>query len=292
MTVGFLQAGQRGLAAMALGVLALTAGAATVHAAPVQLKPSLLRLNANLELPPGKKVSDGVALILHGTQSHYRQETIAALQQNLKKHGIGSLAITLSLGIDDREGPRDCQALHNYALAGTRREVALWMAWLRAEGARTIDLIGFSRGGAQIAALAPNLTPVKHVVLMAPAFATAAEQAEAYQRAFGHPLGPVLDEAKKQPLQKFTVDFLLCRQAPVLGATILDAYQELLPQLAAETGHPTLVVIAGKDESVPDLATRLPSQVHRVVIDGAGHFFPDLYGEDAADAIAKFLKTE
>lgn len=288
MTAGFLRAGRRGLAALALGILAAT----PAMAGPVQLKPSLLRLNANLELPPGKKVADGVALILHGTQSHDRQETIAALQENLKKRGIGSLAITLSLGIDDRRGPRDCQVLHDYALAGARREVALWMAWLRAEGAQAIDLIGFSRGGAQIAALAPNLTPVKHVVLMAPAFATAAEQAEAYQRTFGHPLGPALDEARKQPLQKFTVDFLLCRQAPVLGATFLDAYQELLPQLAAETGHPTLVVVAGKDEVVPDLATRLPSQVHRVVIEGAGHFFPDLYGEDAADAIATFLRTD
>jgi hypothetical protein len=28
------------------------------------------------------------------------------------------------------------------------------------------------------------------------------------------------------------------------------------------------------------------------VIDGADHFFHDLYGEEAADAVAKFLKTE
>jgi len=291
MTAGFLQAGRRGLAAAALGILA-AATTTTARAEPVQLKPSLLRLNANLELPPGKKISDGIALILHGTQSHARQETIAALQENLKKRGVGSLAITLSLGVDNREGPRACDVLHDYALAGTRRELAVWMAWLRAEGARAIDLIGFSRGGAQIAALAPNLTPVKHVVLMAPAFATAAEQAEAYQRAFGHPLGPTLDEARKLPLQKLTVDFLLCKQAPVLGATFLDAYQEFLPQLAAETGHSTLVIVAGKDEVVPDLVKRLPSQVQRVVIDGSSHFFPDLYGEDAADVIVKFLRTE
>ena len=29
-----------------------------------------------------------------------------------------------------------------------------------------------------------------------------------------------------------------------------------------------------------------------VVIDGATHFFLDLYGEEAADAIAAFLKKE
>ena len=263
-----------------------------VAAEPTQLKSGLVRLNGNLELPAGKKIADGVALILHGTLSHDRQETVAALQENLKTRGIGSLAITLSLGIDNREGPRACGLLHDYALAGAQREVAAWMAWLRADGAQTIDLIGFSRGGAQIAAIAAKLSRVGHVVLMAPTFATTAEQAAAYQRTFGHPLAEPLDAAGKSPLQKPNADFLLCKDAPVLGATFLDAYQEMLPQLAAETQHPTLVVVAGKDEIVPDLAKKLPSQVQRVTIDGSGHFFPDLYGEEAADAIAKFLKNE
>ncbi len=271
---------------------ALFAAASPAWAEPVQLKPGQLRLNGNLELPTGKKVTDGVALIVHGTFSHDKQETVAALQENLKKRGIGSLAITLSLGVDNREGPRACGLLHDYALAGIEREVSAWLAWLRAEGARSVDVIGFSRGGAQVAALAPKLTRVGHVALMAPAFATMDEQAATYQRAFGHPLSEALVEAKKSPLQKLTVDYLQCKGAPVLGATFLDAYQEMLPQLAAQTQHPTLVVVAGKDEVVPDLDKKLPSQVQRVVIRDSSHFFPDLYGEDAADAVAKFLKTE
>jgi pimeloyl-ACP methyl ester carboxylesterase len=73
---------------------------------------------------------------------------------------------------------------------------------------------------------------------------------------------------------------------------MLDAYTELSPRLAAKTGHPTLVVVAGKDEVVPGLAEKLPSEVASVVIDGSTHFFPDLYGEEAADVIAKFLKAD
>ena len=280
------------VAATGLACMGLALACLPVSAEPVQLKSGQTRLNGNLELPAGKKVADSVALIVHGTLSHDRQETVAALQENLKKHGIGSLAITLSLGVDNREGPRACGLLHDYALAGAQREIAVWMAWLRAEGARSIDLIGFSRGGAQIAVIAPKLDRVGHIVLIAPAFATMDEQAAAYQRTFGHPLAEPLDAARKSPLQKFTVDFLQCREAPVLGATFLDAYQELLPQLAAETQYPTLVIVAGKDETVPDLAKKLPSQVQKVVIENAGHFFPDLYGEDAADAIARFLKNE
>ena len=216
-----------------------------------------------------------------------------ALQQNLKKRGIASLAITLSLGIDNREGPRACGLLHDYALAGTQREIAAWMAWLRADGAPTIDLIGLlarrhpDRGaGAQ--ALAGRACRADRARL----FATSAERAEAYQRDYGHPISKPLADANEYPLQKMTVDFLHCRDAQVLGATFLDAYRERLPQLAAETSHPTLVVIAGKDEVVPDLAKKLPSQVQRVVIEGSGHVFSDRYGDEAAEAIANFLKKD
>lgn len=275
-----------------LALLLLAAASGAARAEPVQIKPSLLRLNASLELPAGKTASDGVVVMVHGTLSWYGQETIAALQKNLKAHGIGSLAITLSLGVDDRQRTRRCDIVHDYALAGAKREVGLWLEWLAGQKARHVDLLGFSRGGAQVAAFAPDLQRVRRVVLLAPAFATAAEQAEIYQRAFGHALAPEIAEARKNPLQQRAVDFLTCRQAPVLNATFLDGYAELAPGLAAKTGRPTLVVVAGQDEVVPDLAARLPPEVKPVVIDGASHFFLDLYGEEAADAIAKFLTKD
>ena len=84
----------------------------------------------------------------------------------------------------------------------------------------------------------------------------------------------------------------ICKQATVLGATFLDSYAELPPQLAVRTGHPTLVVIAGKDEVITNLESKLPSDVRKVTIEGSSHYFPDLFGEDAADAIAKFLTRE
>ncbi|WP_428667967.1 alpha/beta hydrolase [Reyranella sp.] len=275
---------------LALFLLAAVSGGA--HAEPVQIKPGLQRLNGNLELPAGKTAADGVVLIVHGTLSWHGQETIATLQKNLKARGVGSLAITLSLGVDDRQRTRQCDVVHDYAIAGAKREVGLWLEWLAGQGARTVDLLGFSRGGAQVASFAPELARARRVVLLAPAFATADEQAEIYQRAFGHPLAPEIEAARKQPLQKRTIDFLTCKQAPVLNATFLDGYAEVRPSLAAKTGHPTLVVVAGKDEVVPDLSAKLPSEVKPVVIDGASHFFLDLYGEEAADAIASFLKKE
>jgi len=277
-----------------LALLGLAAAVGAARAEPVQIKPSLLRLNGNLEMPPGKTAADGVVVLVHGTLSWHGQETIAALQKNLKARGIGSLAITLSLGVDDRQRTRRCDVVHDYALAGAKREVGLWIEWLKAQQPKYIDLLGFSRGGAQVAAFAPEFQypNVRRVVLLAPAFATSVEQAEIYKRAFGHDLAAEIEEARKNPLAKRTVDFLTCKQATVLNATFLDGYSEMPPSLAARTGHQTLVVVAGKDEVVPDLAKKLPSEIKPVVIGGADHFFHDLYGEEAADAIAKFLKTE
>lgn len=271
----------------ALGLLGWVAGAG---AEPVQIKPSLLRLNANLEMPPGKTPADGVAILLHGRLSHHRQETIAALQRNLKARGIGTLAITLSLGVDDRQGPRACDVVHDYALAGVRRELLSWLAWLSGQGVKSVDLIGFSRGGAEIAAEVRDLPSIGNVVLLAPAFATDEELARNYESRFGKPLAPLIKDASANPLKVNTVDFLACRQAPVLGATFLDAYRQLPPQLATGTGKRTLVIVAEKDEIVRDLGDKLPPDVRRAVVQGSGHFFPDLYGEEAADVIVKFLR--
>jgi pimeloyl-ACP methyl ester carboxylesterase len=275
-----------------LALLLLAAATGAVCAEPVQIKPSLTRLNGNLELPSGKTASDGIVVMVHSTLSWHGQETIAALQKNLKQRGIGSLAVTLSLGVDDRQRTRRCDVVHDYALAGAKREIGLWLEWLKGQQAKSVDLLGFSRGGAQVAAFAPEFQNVRKVVLLAPAFATSVEQAEIYKRSFGHDLAPEIEEARKNPLQRRTVDFLTCKQAPVLNATFLDGYSEMPPRLASRTGHPTLVVVAGKDEVVPDLGQRLPSDVKPVVIDGADHFFHDLYGEEAAEAIAKFLTKE
>ena len=143
--------------ALFFAALALAAGPALAATEPVQIKPSLLRLNGNLEVPDGTKLAgENVLLLVHGTLSHDRQETIAALQKNLRDRGLATLAITLSLGVDNREGPRSCDVLHDYALAGAQREINLWVTWLAAHGTSRIDILGFSRGGAQVAAMAPG----------------------------------------------------------------------------------------------------------------------------------------
>ncbi len=276
----------RALACAAAFALA-TPGAAVAE--PVQIKPAALRLNGNLEIPAGKSMSDGVALVVPDALSHHGHETIAALQAHLKDDGVATLAITLSLGIDDRKGARACEVPHAYTMADTGGELDRWIEWLQLNGARSIDLIGFSRGGAEVAVMAAQRRALHRIVLLAPAFATSAELAESYARTFGQPLKPVLDAARAAPLETRPVDFLSCRHAPVTGAAFVDAYREIPAEITTEIPQPVLVMIAGSDEIVPDLDKKLPAAVRRVVIEDSGHFFQDLYGEDAADAIADFL---
>jgi pimeloyl-ACP methyl ester carboxylesterase len=76
----------------------------------------------------------------------------------------------------------------------------------------------------------------------------------------------------------------------VLGSTFLEAYRPVSPDAIANIVQQTLVVLAGNDEAVPDLEPRLPPKVRHVVIEGSDHSFRDLNAEDAADAIAEFLR--
>jgi pimeloyl-ACP methyl ester carboxylesterase len=275
--------------ALACAVALALAPPWSAAAEPVQIKPAALRLNGNLEIPAGKSVSDGVALVVPDALSHHGHETIAALQAHLKEDGVATLAITLSLGIDDRKGARACAVPHAYTMADIGGELDRWIEWLQLNGARSIDLIGFSHGGVQAAVMAAQRRTLRRIVLLAPAFATSAELEESYARAFGQPLTPVLDAARTAPQETHAVDFLTCRRAPVTGAAFIDAYRAIPPEVTTEIPQPVLVVIAGSDEIVPDLDRKLPAAVRRMVIEESDHFFQDLYGEDAADTIADFL---
>jgi pimeloyl-ACP methyl ester carboxylesterase len=66
------------------------------------------------------------------------------------------------------------------------------------------------------------------------------------------------------------------------------------PELIPKIKVPVLVLVAGSDEAVVGLEKKLAGRIDGVratmkVIDGADHFFRDLYSDDAVDAIVGFL---
>jgi pimeloyl-ACP methyl ester carboxylesterase len=294
----------RGLA-LAGALLLLTVSA---PAREIEIPFSGLTLPGNLVLAEGKGPADGVVLITHGTLAHGRMEIIQSLQDLLQARGLNSLAITLSLGIDRRQGMYDCSAPHRHTQVEAIAELGAWVEWLRREGATRVVLLGHSRGGNQVAwYAAEHPDPVlAGLVLVAPNRTEPDFTAASYAKAFQTELAPVLEKARAM-VEKgqggellSPVGFLYCPDASASAEALLS-YYEVNPRMDTPTvvqtlELPTLVVGGSADQQAPGLDQAFTpaaeaGKVRLVVIDGADHFFRDLYGEDAADAIAEFVAS-
>jgi pimeloyl-ACP methyl ester carboxylesterase len=271
-----------------------------------------LSLLGNLELAEGKGLENGVALIVHGALAHRGMEIIAALQQHLKTRGVSTLAITLSLGIDRRSGFYNCAALHAHRPQDASDEIDAWIGWLKNSGATDIVLIGHSVGGNQVAVYAAerNDSSVGSVVLLAPTTYDSTRAAGRYKARFGGDLGELLAGAQAKvrtgnALERVSgIGFLNCENATATAGSIAAWYgsdpRRHTASLLRGMVPRTLVVVAGSDEIVPDLgeavtplardAGRGRGEIRVHTIDGADHFFRDLFAEDAADIIAEWLR--
>lgn len=286
-----------------LGVLS----AGRVHAGEVTLKHQGLTLNAELELAPGRKLADGVILITHGMQAHNNMENLAYLRSLLKDKGYNTLAINLSLGLDNRHGFYDCTRPSTHMYTDAVGEIGAWVAWLGGQGAKKIVLLGHSSGGAQTALFAAEHDDplVRAVILMAPSASDEKEQARSYRERYGKPLAPILARAEslvkagKGDTLLAHVPFLaLCKDTSVTAASFVSYYGPdprrntitLLPKIR----KPTLIFVAGDDQLVKGLDRKAApfvdgKRIRLKVIPGSDHFFRDLWMDDAVDAMASFL---
>ena len=286
--------------------MTLAATAASAAAEEVALEHNGLTLNANLELAAGKKVADGVILITHAGLAHGRMETIAYLQQLLTESGYNTLAITLSLGVNDRHGMFDCQVTHRHRFADGAAEIGVWVDWLTQQGARQVILLGHSRGASQTALYAAERANdrVKAVVLLAPD-TQATNDAAAYRRRHHTALAPVLTRAQQLVMagKGDTVlehtGILFCTDTAVTADTFVSYYgpdpRLDAPYLVSRIKKPVLMVIAGSDEMVVGFHDKFApladgQRVQMKVVEGAGHFLRDLYTDDAVDVVKSFLQ--
>lgn len=293
----------RFLCAVALAVAATGAGAQEVT-----LRHQGLTLNADLALANNKKLADGVILITHGSLAHRDMEAIVYLRELLKERGYSTLAINLSLGLDNRHGMYDCKITHRHRNTDAADEIGLWVDWLKGQGARRVTLLGHSRGGAQTALYAAghDSDVVTAVVLMAPAIRDNTAAA-AYRQRYQTPLAPVLARAqqlvrdgKGGTVMEHT-GLLNCADTSVTAEALVSYYgpdaRVDAPELIPKIKQPTLVVVAGNDEVVVGLDKRIAPlvdgrRVQMKVVEGADHMFRDLYSDDAVDAIDAFLKAQ
>jgi pimeloyl-ACP methyl ester carboxylesterase len=261
-----------------------------------------LAINAELYAP--RERPDNVVLITHGGLGHRGMEPIPQLQGLLQERGYATLAINLSLGIDDRHGMYDCGTTHRHLHHEAAEEIGVWVRWLKTQGVKRVVLLGHSRGAAGTALYASGrIEPeVQAVILLAPD-TRESNDAVAYETRHGTPLAPLLKTAVglvrpgEADVVLEHVGFLYCPDAAVTARTFVS-YYGWDPRL--DTAHmvpgierPVLILLAGDDEIVVDnakfegLSARPNVKVE--VIDHAGHFFRDLHADDAVDAIDAFL---
>lgn len=265
-----------------------------------------LKLNANLVLAEGKNFSDGIVLITHGTLAHNKMEIIVSMQGLLAERGISSLAPTLSLGISDRTGMYDCAVPHVHKHTDAMVEIGQWLEWLGTKGAKNIVLAGHSRGGNQTAWFAARepSTMVSKVILVAPATYDEKKEAKGFEKTHKRPLADVMAEARAAidggNGEKFMkgVGLLYCPGADVTAESFVSYYgnddRHHTPNLMTMIGKPVLVIAGTEDTVVEGLidATKPLADAGKVelaIVEGADHFFRDLYAEDMADAMEEFI---
>jgi len=288
-----------------LALLAVVGYQPVAGAEEVRIEHGGLTLNGELGLADGKAMKDGIVLLVHGTLAHNGMDTIKNLTAVLNERGFSTLAVNLSLGIDDRHGMYDCKVAHRHKHLDAVDEIGAWFDWLQGQGVGDVALFGHSRGGNQVARFATERGHAKLVrlVLLAPSLGGGASPA-GFERTHGRPLADAMAEAdamvkagKGDEMLK-GIGLLYCPGADVAASSFVAYYtpdprsdtSTILPEVKV----PTLVVAGGKDTVVRGLPERVGPMADGKalvfgVVDDADHFFLDLFAEDVADYMEEFL---
>jgi pimeloyl-ACP methyl ester carboxylesterase len=145
------------------------------------------------------------------------------------------------------------------------------------------------------------------VILIAPQTWSEAAAVQDYDKRFGKALEPQLERARLLDAEGrgaemlAPVDFIYCAETSATAAAFLSYYSPDprmdTPSLIPEIKVPVLVVAGSEDDVVEGLVEAVQpladgERVNLIVLDGADHFFRDLYAEEIADDVQTLLEGE
>ncbi|MCF6194634.1 MAG: alpha/beta hydrolase, partial [Kangiellaceae bacterium] len=235
-------------------------------------------------------------LILHGTFGSHQMEIISTMQTLLTDEEYGSLAITLSLGEDNRSGFFDCSHTIVSTHDNAEVELGLWMKQIKSWGYTSINLVGHSRGSAQIASYAQkNKDSINKEFLIAPQVWDKKHQQDDFQSPLKLPLDDVLKKLQANlQMQLKNQQVLHCSNATVTSESFLSYYDEYpeknTPTIIKSTTIKTKIYLGDSDP----LSKRLLAQndifeanenIETQMIEDADHFFRDFAIEDIVSDI-------
>jgi hypothetical protein len=273
----------------------------TATAAEVQIRHAGLLLNAHLLMPEEGGLDGAVTILVHDTLGSQDDTAIVVLQKALLSAGHSSLAITLGLLVDNRQGPFACARPHLHQNGDAVTEIAAWVQWLRDLGARRINLLGLGRGANQAAwylgtgKAAEQALNGGSVLLIRPPVFQPDQAGELYLREFGYPLEPLLRHARRMVRQDkprsliYRLDFLGCHDTAVSAASLLSYYasdrRRHTPVWLRRISNPALVVLDPQSPATPALAAELAplASANRLQLVQ----LPDVQGAAAVEALRK-----
>ncbi|HRJ54178.1 MAG TPA: alpha/beta hydrolase [Candidatus Thiothrix moscowensis] len=286
--------------------LALGMAFSTAQADEVTVKQGDTTLRGELTLADGKTAKDGVVLLLHGTFAHNKMEIMQALADLLKEKGYNTLAVNLSFSVDKRPSDMlDCKIEHKHKHEDAIAELDTWMNWLKEQGASKVVVLGHSRGGNQAAwyAAEKDSALLDKVVAVAPATADPDKASKEYEERYKKPLADILAEAQKlvDAGKGDTVmelpGLVYCENAKATANSVIGYYKtderRNTPNLLSKIKKPMLIVMGSADEVVADLPAKLEGikqeNLKLETVEGADHFFLDLYADELADKVVGFV---
>jgi alpha/beta superfamily hydrolase len=286
-----------------IALLAIADGGAAEPGRQVQIAHEGRQLNGWIAGPDESAVT---ILMLHGTLAHANMEIMATLADVFAEYGIETLRVTLSLGVDDRRGMFDCAATHRHAHADALGELEAWMSWLQENGRQSILLLGHSRATNQVSryvAIAGESQPLG-LVLVAPGIWSHDAVAARFARQGEDALEPLLDRAEAMIESGRSEDvigpipFLHCQDATVSARSFAAYYRDdpLFDTFAlVDNADLPVIVLSGTEdplvEGLEDAIAGLEdaTSLEHVSIEGADHFFRDLYAYDVVEAVQAWL---
>ena len=275
---------------------------------PVEIKHNSVSLNGFYSSSSEK--SKSIALILHGTRGHQNLELITSLRDSLLDNRVDSLTINLSYGINNRANDfLPCDIEHKHKQSNSRSEIKLWYEYVRKIGYEKIYLIRHSRGAWDIINFYENLDLknqdlINSIILIAPISETWESSIKKYKKQYDINIANL----DRQRIEKLKINFLGCENATVYSDSFLDYYlisgdhdsfDKIDGQFSAKglnlhllnTLGEVYIITASDDSIVPGTykivknieGKRKNIELHQ--LDGADHFFRDLYFDDLMDLI-------
>ncbi|MDB9862550.1 alpha/beta hydrolase [Litorivicinus sp.] len=256
-------------------------------------------------------------MLLHGTLAHNRMEIIKTVA-SLVAEDYGYPVITPNLSFDDPnrmgEAIRNsskgyttltaCDIEHRYDYFDALRELTNWVDYLEKKGFEKIIVAGHSRGGRQVSAFLADSPSDKIVggVLIAAGTSDPEKNTQSYFKSTGLNLPDIIQQAKAMdPSDLLQVPkFIYCDNPKVTARTFISEYESDVRHNTLfnleKINMPILIIGGSEDTVVPDIKNIFSEitkkdNVSLQMIDGADHFFRDLYADDIAAAIADMVES-